>query len=249
MKTSDLISFMVRRCFECFPNITRLAVAAAVIITSTAANERGFSDMKLHKTRLRSTMQNETLEQLMRISLEGPDIGTPEFEEYLERAVELWSGKKDRRYQYSWNRDSKIKIARRERRKQHKKEEREQKRQKELKDAKESKNAITRREKRNARALAAATKQASDSQIEEVNRSSGVSSNVVDEDLDNAALSAMAQDPDDGKEKAKAAAKRKKKKIKDAQKLLAELEKRDAPRRRQNSRAFLESVQNSLAFR
>ena len=66
----------------------------------------------------------------------------------------------------------------------------------------------------------------------------------MDEELDNAALAAIALDS--SKEKAKAKEKRKKKRLAEAQKLLAELKKNEAPRR--SSRAFLESVQNSITL-
>ena len=40
---------------------------------TTATVERPFSNMKLIKTRLRSTMGEDTLEHTIRISIEGPD--------------------------------------------------------------------------------------------------------------------------------------------------------------------------------
>ena len=70
---------------------------------------------------------------------------------------------------------------------------------------------------------------------------------AVEEDVDTAALAVIAFDT--SQEKAKAADKRRKKELADAQKLLAELKKNGAPRRRSNSRAFLESVQNSITLR
>jgi hypothetical protein len=79
------------------PNMARLGVAAQVICVVTVSNERGFSDMKLHMTRLRSSCGVEMLEHLMRISIEGPAIGTPECEKLLERALNHWSGLKERR--------------------------------------------------------------------------------------------------------------------------------------------------------
>jgi hypothetical protein len=51
--------------------MARLGVAAKVICVVTMSNERGFSDMKLHMTRLRSSLGVEMLEHLMRISIEG----------------------------------------------------------------------------------------------------------------------------------------------------------------------------------
>jgi hypothetical protein len=73
--------------------MARLGVAAQVICVATVSNERGFSDMKLHMTRLRSSLGVEMLEHLMRISIEVPAIGTPECENLLERALNHWSGR------------------------------------------------------------------------------------------------------------------------------------------------------------
>jgi hypothetical protein len=72
--------------------MARLGVAAQVVCVATVSNERGFSDMKLHMTRLRSSLGVEMLEHLMRISIKGPAIGTPECEKLLERALNHWSG-------------------------------------------------------------------------------------------------------------------------------------------------------------
>jgi hypothetical protein len=73
-----------------------------------------------------------------------------------------------------------------------------------------------------------------------------VGPDAVNEAVDAAAVAVM--DADDSKEKAKAAEKKKKKKLAAARKLLAEIEKNDAPRRRQHSRAFIESIQNGMTY-
>ena len=64
----------------------------------------------------------------------------------------------------------------------------------------------------------------------------------VNETLDQVALSTIQENTE---EKANSAAARKKKKQEDAAKLLAELERSEAPRRRVHSLQFLERLQNS----
>ncbi len=50
----------------------------------TASVERSFSHLKIIKTRLRSRLSDCSVVQLMRISIEGPEIDAIEFEEILE---------------------------------------------------------------------------------------------------------------------------------------------------------------------
>ena len=56
-----------------FPNLVTLASLAIVLPVTTATVERSFSDMKLIKTRLRNRLGEESLDQTMRICIEGPD--------------------------------------------------------------------------------------------------------------------------------------------------------------------------------
>ena len=56
-----------------FPNIVSLASLAITLPVTTATVERSFSDMKLIKTRLRNRLGEESLDQAMRICIEGPD--------------------------------------------------------------------------------------------------------------------------------------------------------------------------------
>ena len=56
-----------------FPNLSRLAGIISVLPVTTATVERSFSSMKLIKTRLRNRMGDDTLENSMRICIEGPD--------------------------------------------------------------------------------------------------------------------------------------------------------------------------------
>ena len=50
----------------------------------TASVERSFSHLKMIKTRLHSHLSDYSVAQLMRISLEGPEIDAVEFEDILE---------------------------------------------------------------------------------------------------------------------------------------------------------------------
>ena len=50
----------------------------------TASVERSFSQLKMIKTRLRSCLSDCSVAQLMRISLDGPEIDAVEFEEIVE---------------------------------------------------------------------------------------------------------------------------------------------------------------------
>ena len=56
-----------------FPNLVTLASLAVILPVTTASVERSFSDMKLIKTRLRNRLGEESLDQTMRICIEGPN--------------------------------------------------------------------------------------------------------------------------------------------------------------------------------
>lgn len=77
-----------------FPNLTTLAKILSVIPVTTATVERSFSDMKLIKTRLRNRLGDETLDQAMRVSIEGPETLK---EEHLEAILDHWKDCKPRR--------------------------------------------------------------------------------------------------------------------------------------------------------
>ena len=52
--------------------------------TALVSVEQSFSYLKMIKTRLRSCLSDNSVAQLMRISIEGPEIDAVEFEEILE---------------------------------------------------------------------------------------------------------------------------------------------------------------------
>ena len=79
-------------------------MAAQVICVATVSNERG-SPKSAELTGV------EMLEHLMRISIEGPAIGSPECEKHLERALDHWSNLKERRINRDWEAPSKLVIA------------------------------------------------------------------------------------------------------------------------------------------
>ena len=78
---------------EQFPNLTTLGEIYLVIPPTTVQAERGFSRQNLTKTDIRSNLKDTSLNNLMIIKIEGPDIDTFPF----ERAFEEWVMKKQRR--------------------------------------------------------------------------------------------------------------------------------------------------------
>ena len=90
-----------------------IAVAGLVIPIGTGHNEASFSDLKLHRTRLRSSLGDATMDQLMRISQEGPEQHSPEYKNLRKRAVDYWAGKKERRFNKAFDVPSALKLARR----------------------------------------------------------------------------------------------------------------------------------------
>ena len=72
MTTADVARHVILKHRNIFPNVVLVMCAGFAIPIGTADNERGFSDLKLHRTRLRILLGDSTLEELMRICLEGP---------------------------------------------------------------------------------------------------------------------------------------------------------------------------------
>ena len=67
-----------------FPETFKMLSIFLPLPISTALVERSFSHLKRIKTRLRSHLSDCSVAQLMRISIEGPEIEAEEFEEVLE---------------------------------------------------------------------------------------------------------------------------------------------------------------------
>ena len=56
-----------------FPNLSKIGAICLSIPVTTASVERSFSQMKLIKTRLRRSLNDKSLSNLMKIALESPD--------------------------------------------------------------------------------------------------------------------------------------------------------------------------------
>ena len=76
-----------------FPNLSKIGAICLSIPVTTASVERSFSQMKLIKTRLRSSLNDKSLSNLMKIGLESPDELT---DSHLEEVVNVWNRKSRR---------------------------------------------------------------------------------------------------------------------------------------------------------
>ena len=76
-----------------YPNFNKLAQVCLLLPLNTAGCERAFSTMRRVKSRLRSQMNNSTLNNCMRISMEGPPFETFNF----DTALDSWSKLRNRR--------------------------------------------------------------------------------------------------------------------------------------------------------
>ena len=76
-----------------FPNLSKIGAICLSIPVTTASVERSFSQMKLIKTRLRSSLNDKSLSNLMKIALEFPDELT---DSHLEEVVNVWNRKSRR---------------------------------------------------------------------------------------------------------------------------------------------------------
>ena len=76
-----------------FPNLSKIGAICLSIPVTTASVERSFSQMKLIKTRLRSSLNDKSLSNLMKIALESPDELT---DSHLEEVANVWNRKSRR---------------------------------------------------------------------------------------------------------------------------------------------------------
>ena len=90
--TKDVAQFAAKN-EEQFPNVATAAKRLLVSPVSTIDCERGFSRQNLIKTAIRNSINTDNLENLMMISIEGPD--RKEFD--FSRAFNKWAGKCDRK--------------------------------------------------------------------------------------------------------------------------------------------------------
>lgn len=75
-----------------FPNLSKIATISLSIPVATASVERSFSQMKLIKTCLQSSMNDKSFSRLMKIAIESPDEVT---DSHLEEVVDVWNKKID----------------------------------------------------------------------------------------------------------------------------------------------------------
>ena len=76
-----------------YPYLSKIASIALTLPVSTADCERGFSTMNRIKTDRRTRLNTPTLDKLIRISSEGPNIDSFDF----DTAVSVWAEKSNRR--------------------------------------------------------------------------------------------------------------------------------------------------------
>ena len=76
-----------------YPTYTKLASIALILPISTADYERGFSTLKRIKNSLRNRLKTDTLDKLIRISSEGPDLDTFDF----DHAASIWAARSKRK--------------------------------------------------------------------------------------------------------------------------------------------------------
>ena len=80
-----------------YPLLSVVAEMALVLPVSNVWPERAASVLKWQKNRLRSKVKNDLLSSLLHISLNGPDIASPTFKQFMQEIVELWLAEKKRR--------------------------------------------------------------------------------------------------------------------------------------------------------
>ena len=80
-----------------YPRSVQVAEAATAIPISNASPERGASQLKLIKTRIRSQIKNDLLASLLLISMNGPVPHTEACDSLVSKAVDMWKAAKKRR--------------------------------------------------------------------------------------------------------------------------------------------------------
>ena len=94
MTLNDLHSIVSKREISIvMPNMKKLVLLATLSPLGNVVIERLFSLMKITKTVLRNRLGDSTLDYLLRISVEAPDLWT---EEEKEQLVDLWKESRNR---------------------------------------------------------------------------------------------------------------------------------------------------------
>ena len=91
IKELNLLKF--HRLFQNYPDILSLFDLLATIPASSSEAERGFSQMNLMKSEIRTKLTDDHLNQLMRIKLEAPEVGLYD----PTAAIQKWNGAANRR--------------------------------------------------------------------------------------------------------------------------------------------------------
>ena len=76
-----------------FSNLVRLASISLVLPVTMSTVERSFSDMKLTKTRLLNRLGEDTLDQTLRLCIEGPPTLA---DDDVESVMRYWKQQKPR---------------------------------------------------------------------------------------------------------------------------------------------------------
>ncbi|GES92036.1 zinc finger protein 862-like [Rhizophagus clarus] len=87
-----ILPLLIQDYIDVFPNIIKLIQIVYCIPFSSVECERGFSRQNKIKTKDRNSLATNTLDMLMRVSLEGPE--SKEFN--YNRAYTIWSSQKRR---------------------------------------------------------------------------------------------------------------------------------------------------------
>ena len=80
-----------------YPKSVQVAEAALAIPVSNAWPERGASQLKLIKTRIRSQIKNDLLASLLHVAINGPVPHTEACDSLVSKAVGMWKAAKKRR--------------------------------------------------------------------------------------------------------------------------------------------------------
>ena len=70
-----------------FPNLVKLSAVAQSLSVTNAWPERGASDLKWIKTRLRNSLKDDMLDSLLQISINGPPVSKAKY--VIDQAVRL----------------------------------------------------------------------------------------------------------------------------------------------------------------
>ena len=93
MNCEQFVSSLLAKHADVFPALCVVASAAAVLPVTNTSPERGFSTQNRILTKLRNRLLEGTLDQLMRISIEGPPSSQMDY----RRALQLWRSQRTRR--------------------------------------------------------------------------------------------------------------------------------------------------------